>query len=260
MSELSQARVCPKCGEPMTPYTRPDRNKTEWRCKPCINARQREQHKTPERQAYRRAYREKHAEKIAAQKREWRKEDRAKDPKKYQEQNRRCHERLMADPERRRRKYDKASDKARLSLSNLKENAEAYEAYLQEQRNKWSRRYEKNKDQMLDGAKKKHYRLQYGITLEQLGALHKAQGVQCACCEVELPDPTKTKTRNGRGQWHLDHCHDTGEIRGLLCHRCNMGLGLFKDDCLRLQRAIRYLNGANADIVAAVLGDMSDAA
>lgn len=40
---------------------------------------------------------------------------------------------------------------------------------------------------------------------------------------------------------HLDHCHNSGVARGILCANCNRGLGLFKDDTDRLQRAIDYL-------------------
>lgn len=41
--------------------------------------------------------------------------------------------------------------------------------------------------------------------------------------------------------WALDHCHDTKEFRGWLCHKCNRSLGNFKDSVERLQRAIEYL-------------------
>jgi hypothetical protein len=40
---------------------------------------------------------------------------------------------------------------------------------------------------------------------------------------------------------HLDHCHDTDEIRGVLCNRCNQGLGLFGEDADLLDAAARYL-------------------
>lgn len=44
------------------------------------------------------------------------------------------------------------------------------------------------------------------------------------------------------GAMHLDHCHETGKVRGGLCRRCNTGLGMFKDDIHRLTEAIRYLS------------------
>jgi hypothetical protein len=39
----------------------------------------------------------------------------------------------------------------------------------------------------------------------------------------------------------IDHCHNTGKVRGLLCDHCNKGLGLFKDNIDYLNKAIEYL-------------------
>ena len=269
MSELSQAplpvpgvdvpvRLCPKCGKPMDVIRKKIPEGTNqkgwaWKCKPCSNAKARELHATPKYQASKQAYRELHAEKIAARKSEWFREDRVKDPAKYQAQARRSHQQLMADPERKRAKYDKANERDRKDLIELKKDPEAYAAHLKAERKRNYLRFRRNRYRILDQGKESHYRRKYGITLEQLSALYKEQGEKCACCGVQLPNPATTKTKHGRGQWHLDHDHETGEIRGVLCHRCNMGLGMFKDDTLRLQKAIRYLNGSNRDLVSAVL-------
>lgn len=51
----------------------------------------------------------------------------------------------------------------------------------------------------------------------------------CKCCGDELILP------------HVDHCHISGKVRGLLCNNCNTGLGLFRDDKNRLLLAITYL-------------------
>lgn len=61
----------------------------------------------------------------------------------------------------------------------------------------------------------------------------KKQNGGCAIC--------KSKVSGGKGAFHVDHCHKTGKIRGLLCHFCNVGLGVFKDDVKTLSVAIAYL-------------------
>src|ERR1041384_916466 len=74
-------------------------------------------------------------------------------------------------------------------------------------------------------------RLAYGLNLEEFNAMVKAQNGRCAICN-EIP--------TGRG-FHVDHCHLTGVIRGLLCRGCNLALGNMKDDPARLMRAANYL-------------------
>ena len=74
----------------------------------------------------------------------------------------------------------------------------------------------------------------YGMTLEQLEALEEAAGHQCQICGVHEKDAPK-------GRLHVDHDHETGKVRGLLCQQCNHGLGMFKDDVSQLSKAIEYL-------------------
>ena len=80
-----------------------------------------------------------------------------------------------------------------------------------------------------------HRLKRYGVTTAQFEAMLAAQGGRCAVCEVTEP---------GARDWHLDHDHNTGLPRGILCVRCNGGLGLFKDSPELMERAARYLRQA----------------
>ena len=77
-------------------------------------------------------------------------------------------------------------------------------------------------------------RNQYGITLAQYNEMLETQDYKCAICGNE--DEVE-----GR-RLAIDHCHTTGKIRGLLCGKCNRGLGLFYDNTTALTKAIDYLN------------------
>jgi len=74
----------------------------------------------------------------------------------------------------------------------------------------------------------------YGLSEEMFQELLTAQDGACAICRsTEWPGKNNAP--------HVDHCHTTGAVRGLLCGRCNVGLGQFKDDVQRLRAAIAYL-------------------
>lgn len=77
----------------------------------------------------------------------------------------------------------------------------------------------------------------YGMTLEQYGVMSVAQDGCCAICKQP-----ETKKRLGRiCKLSVDHNHKTLAIRGLLCMRCNSGLGSFRDSIEFLVTAIGYL-------------------
>ena len=78
------------------------------------------------------------------------------------------------------------------------------------------------------GARKYHLWLRYGLTLADVEHLLSLQSGRCAICGS--PDPQ-----------HVDHDHESGRVRGLLCFNCNGGLGQFKDNVENLQRAAKYL-------------------
>lgn len=84
-----------------------------------------------------------------------------------------------------------------------------------------------------------HYRKSYGITKQQFLDLVAAASGKCRICNT--PVVVGSRALNGAV---LDHSHATGQIRGVLCHACNKGLGLFADDPIRLQQAVAYLSEA----------------
>jgi hypothetical protein len=78
----------------------------------------------------------------------------------------------------------------------------------------------------------------YGITLEQYNALLAAQGGLCACCHSK--DIGRKGSRAGLTLF-VDHAHASGLIRGLVCHKCNVGIGSLGDTAAGVQRALLYL-------------------
>ena len=82
----------------------------------------------------------------------------------------------------------------------------------------------------------------YGINIETYEAMLDEQNSLCKICGEEgfLMDKAKHKVK-----LMVDHCHETGKVRGLLCHNCNRALGLLKDDTSRLTAAIAYLERCN---------------
>lgn len=78
-------------------------------------------------------------------------------------------------------------------------------------------------------------------TVEAIELLWDKQGGRCAICKVVLPE-----------DFHFDHCHETGVVRGLLCAPCNKGLGHFADDPDRLSAAAAYLIDARTSYLGEV--------
>lgn len=75
----------------------------------------------------------------------------------------------------------------------------------------------------------------YGLTEESYAALWEKQGSACAICYLNKP-----MARN----WHIDHCHSSGKVRGILCHHCNLMLGNARDSVETLTQGIKYLESS----------------
>ena len=74
----------------------------------------------------------------------------------------------------------------------------------------------------------------YGITVDDYNSMFEEQQGCCAICSTHQSALTRSLA--------VDHCHETGKVRGLLCISCNVGLGHFKDSLINLNMAISYLN------------------
>jgi hypothetical protein len=113
----------------------------------------------------------------------------------------------------------------------VRETKESWAAYMREFRKKNP-----------DACKRSDLKKRFGISLEKYNEMKKSQGHVCAICglpETAIDHRTK-KVRD----LAVDHNHDTGEIRGLLCTRCNTAIGLLQDDVVLLANATAYLASA----------------
>ena len=75
----------------------------------------------------------------------------------------------------------------------------------------------------------------YGITIDDYNKIFKEQEGNCGICNKHQVEFKK--------RFAVDHDHDTGEVRGLLCFDCNIGIGKLGDNIEGLEQALRYLNG-----------------
>ncbi len=88
-----------------------------------------------------------------------------------------------------------------------------------------------NKDKVKKDAKHHHLKKRYNLTFESFEALLLLQNNRCGCCGDEFPDASKI---------HVDHCHNTNIVRGLLCRRCNVAEGLM-ETIARCEQLLRYM-------------------
>jgi hypothetical protein len=90
--------------------------------------------------------------------------------------------------------------------------------------------YAKNKKALLEKALNRTL-ARHGITADAYRAMLTQQGGGCAIC----------KKKKERRRLSIDHCHQTGQVRGILCDTCNRGIGLLGDSPELLQAALGYL-------------------
>lgn len=104
--------------------------------------------------------------------------------------------------------------------------------YYIKNKEKYKQYQEKNSLKIKQYKRKYKIKCKYGLKILDYELMFKKQNGLCAiCCK-----------NNNKKLLSVDHCHDTLIIRGLLCTKCNIGLGYFNDDVNLLNKAVLYLN------------------
>lgn len=114
--------------------------------------------------------------------------------------------------------------------SNWKASREEQKLYHQKYHKEWTKKYPEKRASY---TRKSKLKSTYGISLNEYNELLKVQGNCCAICKK----PQQEQKRN----FAVDHDHNTGKIRGLLCIKCNRGIGLLQDNVDIIQEAVKYL-------------------
>ena len=145
----------------------------------------------------------------------WLKKYRAKSGHKIQARHR---ERLATDPEY--HEYRKRIDREKYQRN-------------KEHRRAWQIAYRaRNREKCRESGKNKRLKKEYGITLAEFREMLSSQGNCCLICHAHVTESIDA---------HIDHCHKSGKVRGVLCRLCNIGLGAFRDNRDFLRDAILYL-------------------
>lgn len=132
------------------------------------------------------------------------------------------------DPEYFKHYYQAHKDKMKADVKEyVQSHPEQYAEYRHSSHRKnWEKEWRKRHSEEL---RDRRLRLRYGIGLNEFNELFSLQQGRCAICGA-----------SGK-QLMVDHDHEAGNVRGLLCNDCNVALGRLKDNVEILQRAIGYL-------------------
>lgn len=155
-----------------------------------------------------RIYRQKHPDKVKASQ------------QKHREANA---ERIKEKTREYGRRY-RAQNRERLAEQRRQDRLNNFEEYRAREKKKYAARKDKLREKRLNDF--------YGITSQEYIFLLQQQNNKCACCGVDQGDVAS---------FNVDHDHDDGRVRGLLCRSCNLGIGQLGDKVDGLMAAIAYL-------------------
>jgi hypothetical protein len=112
-------------------------------------------------------------------------------------------------------------------------------------RKRWAREWQK-KNRTPVKEKDRDLQRKFGITLEQYNEMLAAQNGVCALCGQ--PEKVIDKRSGKPRSLAVDHHHDTGKVRALLCMACNQGIGNMQESVAKLQKAVQYLQQHQGDL------------
>lgn len=108
--------------------------------------------------------------------------------------------------------------------------------------------YRENKDRARQTTRKNKLQ-RYGLTVEQFSAMLASQSGKCPICQMELKSPKVPA---------VDHDHQTGAVRGILCRQCNAAIGQLQDNPTVLRRAAEYLeNSSSSGVISTTNSELS---
>jgi len=141
-----------------------------------------------------------------------------------------------ADPEKIRKQGREASRRyIAKNRDAMREKAREYRLKHPEKVAASHEKYTSGNPEKVKAASFKHLLCRYGLTPEQYHELLRIQDDQCPICSADLNNKVS----------HVDHDHDTGLVRGIVCHHCNVGMGQFGDSADLLRKAADFLDSCH---------------
>lgn len=140
--------------------------------------------------------------------------------------------------EKKRAYYEKNKDKNRekrkaWDKAYYEKNKEKKRAYREKNKERIQAWREKNKEEQASKNRARKLKRNFGIEMHEYDLMSAEQKGKCACCGTHQNELTMNLA--------VDHDHDTGLIRGLLCLNCNTGIGKLGDNIEGLMKALNYL-------------------
>lgn len=89
-----------------------------------------------------------------------------------------------------------------------------------------------SKEYQNEANRKRYLKMHYGLTPKEVDMMLEKVEYKCEICKKSFKD---------NGKYNIDHCHSTNKVRGILCTKCNTGLGQFEDNTENMYKAIEYL-------------------